>query len=359
MKTALCILLLIPALCFSAPGDVDLKWISPDSESIRYVGRFSEDFGSEWSGSSLSIRFTGPVLNAHLQSQQPVGVEFILNGESRFLLVKPDQTRYVLADDLNGKGMHEATLFRRSEAAYGTVHFLGAEVAENSRLEPIPEKPRKILFIGDSITCAYANETLDRDQGNTPENQNGYLSFAAIAARRLNADLHMICWSGRGLHRNRMLKFEQHETLPKIFDRTLPSQSRNKWDHERFVPDVVVINLGTNDATDRGGQKEALDKEGYIRTYQEFLRHLRNTAPEATLFLTLGPLPHAPITREWLLEAAAPFEDAHVFLYPEFSDPSEIGGHWHPSVKKHHSMADLLVKQIRAVTGWAPEAGQK
>jgi lysophospholipase L1-like esterase len=335
---------------------IPLELVEPDHPAIRYVGRFTPDAQFQWSGSSISLRFSGSSLNAILQTQNPAGVEVILNGESRFLKLSPDQSRYVLAEGLPADQLHEVTLFRRSEAELGTMQFYGFEVKPGTRLERPPSPGRRMLVVGDSITCAYANETLDTSQGNTAENQNAYQSYAAITARRLGADLHMICWSGRGLYRNRMLKFERHETMPKIFDRILPSQAGNTWNHDLFIPDVVVINLGTNDATDRDGQKTPLEQKDFVSTYRAFLTRIRSLAPDATLFVTLGPMGDhvAPITREWLEEAAAPFEDAHVLLFPGYTDPSEIGGHWHPSVKKHHMMAEELLEAILAVTDWEP-----
>lgn len=331
----------------------ELQRLDPDAVVFRYVGRFTPDFEFEWTGSSISLQIEGTsTVAAHFRTTSPVGMEIVLNGRSTLLVLDPAKTRYVVARNLPHEERHTLTLFRRSEATYGTVTFLGVEVEKDAELHRPPEKPRRLLFVGDSITCAYANETLDTNQGNTVVNQNASLSYAAIAARALDADLHMICWSGRGLYRNRMLRYEQHETMPKIFDRTLPSKTDSDWDPDRYFPDVVVINLGTNDATTRQGQKDPLSRQGYIRAYQNFLRRLRRQAPDCTLFVTLGPMGHAPINREWLEEVIAPFEDAHILIYPPFADASEIGGHWHPSVKKHHSMAVQLIDAITAATGW-------
>jgi len=184
----------------------------------------------------------------------------------------------------------------------------------------------------------------------TVENENGYMSYALIAARKLEMDAMLLCWSGRGMYRNRNRTNDRTGTLPELFEQTLPFDSNESWDPTRFVPDVIVVNLGTNDSADLDGAKVPLPKEKFISTYAAFLKKLRAIAPEAKLILSIGPMQSGPVA-DWLPELAGQFEDASVLVYSKYANKGDIGGHWHPSVQKHQSMARELVEVIQTATG--------
>ncbi len=201
------------------------------------------------------------------------------------------------------------------------------------------------------FTCGYGNEAKTLAEGNTVENENGYMSYAPIAARALEADLMMFCWSGRGLFRNRQLNDDQATTIPKIFNQTLPMSGTPEWDHSRFVPDVVVINLGTNDMAEQNGKKAPLPKAGYVAAYKQFITRIRAIAPDSKIIISIGPMGFKPVS-EWLPEIAAEFDDVSVLVYAPFTGPEDKGGHYHPSVQKDHAMALELIQAIEGVVSW-------
>ncbi|VGO19256.1 SGNH/GDSL hydrolase family protein [Pontiella sulfatireligans] len=323
--------------------------IAPDHPTIRYVGRFTEDHRFGWTGSTIEVDFQGSELFAELELADgaAAGMTVVVDGEPRFLKVSKGRNSYKLADGLDA-GTHRITLFKRSEGAIGTVRFHGFDISDEGKLLR-PETPRmRMLVIGDSITCGYGNEAKTLDEGNTVENENGYMSYAPIAARELGADIMMFCWSGRGIFRNRQLKYDQATTIPKIFDQTLPLDANIKWDHTRFVPDVVVINLGTNDMAEQNGKKEPLPKEGYIAVYKQFITRIRSYAPESKVIISIGPMGDEPVS-EWLPEIAGAFDDVSVLVYAPFAGADDTGGHHHPSVKKDKAMAAELVVAVESM----------
>jgi lysophospholipase L1-like esterase len=159
----------------------------------------------------------------------------------------PEQEVYPLARNLE-EGTHRVRISKRTEAQVGTASFLGFRVREGSALS-LPAAPlRRLEFVGDSITCGYGNELSTDDPGSysfTSANENALLAYGGIAARALEADYVAIAASGRGLVRN--YGGASGLTAPEFYDLTAPNASWPTWDSSRYTPDVIVVNLGTND----------------------------------------------------------------------------------------------------------------
>lgn len=243
--------MIIVSKCIATELPVKIEASHP---SIHYTGRFTEDHRFGWSGSRIEIKTDAADAAGILElvSGASAGITVIVDGEEHFLKVEANRTVYPLASGLESGKHHRIVLFKRSEGSRGTVRFKGFQLSKNAQVFPPTIPNRKILVIGDSITCGYANEAASVNEGNTVENENGYMAYAPIAARKLNAELIMVCWSGRGMYRNRQKNNDTAETIPVLFDRTLPESQTPKWDHSRFIPNVVVINLGTNDKSTNG-----------------------------------------------------------------------------------------------------------
>jgi hypothetical protein len=344
MKKILVSLLLLTALATQAAP------VAPEHDAIRYVGRFSVDYRFDWTGCMIETDFTGSTIQAELDlvDGSAAGMTVVVDGVPRFLKISSAKKTYLLAEDLEIGKKHRIVLFKRSEGAKGTVQFGGFHTSEDGTLSR-PEAPsRKMLVIGDSITCGYGNEAKTMKEGNTVENENGYMSYAPIAARTLNADLMMFCWSGRGMYRNYHLNNDQASTIPKMFNQTLAMDKNSEWDHSNYIPDIIVIHLGTNDNSTHGG-KEPLPKEGYIDTYKQFITRLRTDAPKSKIVISIGPMQAGPISN-WLSEIAASFDNVSTLTYSPFEGEDDKGGHYHPSVKKNIKMATRLVEAIHVLT---------
>ena len=76
---------------------------------------------------------------------------------------------------------------------------------------------------------------------------------------------------------------------PQLFDAALPvDRHPSPWNHADYVPDVVVVSLGTNDFNlDLGPLPE---REAYVSAALSFLRTIRGRYPNAQLFVTEGAI---------------------------------------------------------------------
>ena len=76
------------------------------------------------------------------------------------------------------------------------------------------------------------------------------------------------------------------ETMPILWQRTIPTDSSSHWDPSQWMPDVVVINLGTNDYNAGGADPSA----NFQSTYLQFVKQLESAYPGVFVFGAVGPM---------------------------------------------------------------------
>ncbi len=349
-------LVFIAVLAFASVALAQPLTVAPNDPHLQYSGRFTSDHTFGWTGSAIRCRFTntaGTSLEAHFTTdRRRIAMQVVVDREPRGVIyLTRDQQRYDVVDDLP-PGEHTVALVQRTEPYFGGATFVGFTLSGGATLRPLPSFDRRILALGDSITCGYGNDANDPAEGNTAENENGYMSYAAIAARHLDADLTMLCWSGKGMFRDRSERpRDRMNPLPTLLERTLPLRDANDWPMDRHVPDVITINLGTNDLFRRDGEKPALQKDDYVTAYRQCIERLHRDFPGARIFACIGPMAFDPIDA-WVRALADDYEYVHYVEFAPYAGGEDVGGHWHPSVTKHRRMAKHLAAEIQRVMDW-------
>ena len=147
------------------------------------------------------------------------------------------------------KGVHRVLIQKRTEGEWGKTTIHQFVLPAGGKLEKETDRPsRHIEFIGNSLTCGYGVEGKDRSEPYKAETENCNLSYATIIARYFDADYTLIAHSGRGVVRNygdsvRVSAVTMKDRMLNTFDMDLDK----KWDFKTYKPDLVVINLGSND----------------------------------------------------------------------------------------------------------------
>ncbi len=347
---------------------------TPEPPAVRFIGRFDHTasngprFG--WSGSTLIARFVGPSVAVDLHqvshgTDENGGTlddryEVLLDGQRVVTLEAQAGThRYPLASGLDG-GVHEVTLYKRTEGLVGEGQLIGFDFGGGQLLSPPPRAARRIELIGDSITAGYGNEGADENCPFTDATENHYLTYGAIAARALQAEQVTIAWSGKGIYRNE--NGSTHQPLPSVYGRTLPTRSNPSWGPSSWIPDVVVVNLGDNDFV-----TGAPPQMPFTEAYRQFLATLRSQYPNAHIICAIGPMmsDNFPAGAQALTKARAWISglvternnqgDAKVsFLeFPNTDESVEGAGcGFHPNLFTHQKLGQQLEAFIRQRTGW-------
>jgi lysophospholipase L1-like esterase len=309
-------------------------------------------------GSSLAMRAGSSTANSRL------GL-IVDGGPPRVIRLPAGEARVPLADGMTA-GVHSLELFHRTETWQGIVTVAGFELGPGARLLP-PDRPpqRRLLFIGDSVTCGEGTDRpADGAMKDAASTSNGYLSYGMVLGRTLDAQVHLVCYGGRGLIRDWRGKTNV-ANAPTFFDLAIAADSRGArvpWDHAGYVPDVVVVSLGTNDFNLALGQLPA--REEYVTAYLAFVRAIRGRYPRARVFLTEGAIvddeedptrPRKTVLAGYLAETVRRLGDENVRVVPATHYPGDAYNP-HPTAAQHLEMARDLEPVVRRAMGWnAPD----
>lgn len=220
-------------------------------------------------------------------------------------------------------------------------------------LRPTDKKDRKIEFIGDSITCGYG--VLGKPEAPfSTETESADDAFAVQCARALDADYQLVSFSGIGVI-SRYIEPEENEPLtdvlmPALYPHTDAVLAKRygwrpeSWDFSSFCPQVVVINLGTNDDSYTRGIRER--EERFEEEYCEFVRNIHRRNPGAEIVCTFGVmsqrlLPRVEEAVQRLSESGVPVRMHREEPMP----PGEVTGcDGHPSAQRQRKMAESLTE---------------
>lgn len=135
--------------------------------------------------------------------------------------------------------------------------------------------------------------------------------------------------------------------IPKIYPYAAFGSS-TVWDYDQYQPDLIVVNLGTNDVY--GGTDVVTLRNGV----KAFLTQLRTAHPQSTIVWVYGLMRDdflQDIQAE--VEAFSQTDEAVHFLPAAIATGSaEIGSMDHPSDDAHARLAKTLQPQLKAIMGW-------
>ncbi|MBQ9544536.1 MAG: hypothetical protein IJV00_05365 [Clostridia bacterium] len=227
----------------------------------------------DWSGSALEFRLncSGDVFVSAIgsyatslgdgNSNFTVYVDGVQTGTVR--VSRGENSDILIASGLSA-GVHSFRLTKWAHAESAQVTFTNIKCT-GSLLERPADKDVYVEFVGDSITCGYGANNGSND---------GNLSYAYIAAQLMDADWSIFARSGLWLT-------GQTNCIPLLYPyvswyRDGGVEGGELYDFAR-VPDVVVINIGTNDYNGNAG---AAKFEASVRSFIGDVRsHYGNSVP--------------------------------------------------------------------------------
>jgi len=335
--------------------------VPPADTMFRYLGRIDssdpEEYAFYYPGIEIRAAFTGASCFLLLGNESFGAQDVNGNPHSNYYNVFIDDSLAVIevpegkqvikvAENLNDT-VHLLRLYKRTEAVCGRATFRGIGLDPGAGLVPWPAAPPalRIEFVGNSITCGYGNEGDDASCGFTAATENNYLSYGSIAARRLDAEYVAVAYSGKGVIQN--YDRSAQETLPEIYQRINPSDTASQWDFALWKPDIVILNLGTNDFA-----HELPDSAAFVTAYASFLKRIAAYYPGVRIVCLMGPmindswppgLKAATVCRSYIKAAmklaATPYT---VFFEMSTQGPYGFGCDYHPNIRQHQKNAEEL-----------------
>lgn len=336
--------------------------IPPNHPAIRTMGRI-DDADPErpvWVFPYTQARFrcTGTAVGVVLTNRRDYGcscIGAVVDGMQTRVRIPVDDEPIVLtvADHLPDIE-HDVTLFKRQDGEHH-LEILGFTVDDGAEVMPPadPEPTRRIEVYGDSVSCGERNEaTLYAGRADPDADlsaySNAWHSYAAIAARRLGARLHVVAQGGAALlDGTGWFAGPGYTGMESIWDRIEynPGLGPSRpWDFSRYTPHVVVVALGQNDA--HPDDFMARDYDGaqarrWRARYGDFVRALRDRYPRALIVLATTVLAHDAAWDRAIGEVCDAARDPKVVHLLYSRNGAATPGH--PRIAEHGEMAGELV----------------
>lgn len=332
-------------------GAVD---IAADNPNIRYSGRFDSSDPKkprfDWPGAGIQARFTGASIAVRISGGEN---EFnvLIDGEMKpRLSMQNGKSFYVAAQGL-AAGEHTLELVKRTEGFNGISVFEGLQLEDGGALLPPPPRPgHKIQFYGDSYSAGYGSDATVLECADRRPFDNNYVAFGPVTARAVGAEYSVQAVSGLGMvHNYGDTSPLSAAPFPPFYDRTLFNSETPKWDFTAWVPDLIVIALGTNDFSTAVKPSQAQ----YASAYKEFIRKLRGHHPQTRILcVTFSADDFQGRYVDTLVRELTAQGDGRIhWKHMPPLVTGELGCDWHPNAAGHRKFADQLIPVVRQFLG--------
>lgn len=335
--------------------------IRPSNPLIQYVGRISwakpERPAFNFPGIEIRAAFDGTSLKMVARPKSGYFMAEIDGAKAFKVAFTGEKDSVVSLAAALPEGRHTVRLCYAQEGYKTHPEFWGFILDEGKGLlEPDPLPNRRIEFIGNSITCAYGVESTAAGDPFMFATENHYYGFATLVSDTLNAVHMAVSRSGIGMYRNYGGPTAGSKgDMPDEYAYTLFNNHNYRWDFSSWTPDVVCINLGTNDLSTKG-----YDSALYKNAYRGFLKTVRGHYPTAKIVMLTGCMlgqKENNLQKSLLDDLCRELNDAGdtaIFRFDFSPQTGELGygGSWHPSKKQHEKMASELTPYLKELMKW-------
>lgn len=356
-------------------GKINVLNVLEDISNVKTLGRTYYDSSKLWlafSGAGAAFEFTGTKCTVVIEGDSAANtisednyarIAIEVNGERVIDDMIDESLKTYTVFESDKEETVQVSIIKLSESAMSLFGISSINI-EGSSVKPMETSERKIEFIGDSITCGYGVDDPVAQNHFSTKTEDVTKAYAYMTAKALGADYSMVSFSGYGVisgfsndgNKTDQIVSNYYDSLGFSYTTFAGGQKAEAvaWDHESFQPDIVVINLGTNDDSycqnDKGRQLD------YQTQYTELIKKVRAANPDAHILCTLGIMGDRLFDS---IEAAveeykAQTGDTRVSTMKfDVQNPADgYSADWHPSVATHQKAAQKLTDEIRNIMGW-------
>ena len=346
------------------PNPVDYVAVS-GSDYVSW-GRSNAKNNLIWSGATFEYSCTGTYagLTINTDNNAQGAIDVSIDGGAFVRYELTDGTKdYVFADDLD-EGTHTVRVVRLSqEWVLKSAKVEKIIVSEGAKVISGYTHPTdlKIEFLGDSITAAVGIDHYTD-------------CYSYLTAEALNAEYRVCAMPGCGVYRwggwDPTKTDASTRNMLTMYNDVFVNDG--KYDHSSFSPDVVVMNIGTNDSVNIGeygyfgvnytGDKDYkteqinLYVENFTSEYAKLLEKIHTEHPDAVIVACCGQMGLNSRLETAIKEQIATFLTKYPtakceFLKFPYSSDMSAATKWHPGVSAHKANAEALTAKIREMLG--------
>lgn len=258
----------------------------------------------------------------------------------RIVVKKNEKQTLVIAEELE-EGEHLIQLFRQTENKRGNV-TISALAITGELLDAPEENEIFVEFIGDGLTTGVGNQgggTMSKLPAGVPLYQDGTQSYAFLTAQYLGADLSVVAEESVAL-----LCCEEGNAISDIYDyfpNTISMYQATR------TPDIIVVNLGTNDYLNRFSYEKSLtDIKNELAA---FVKVLKEKHPQAKIVLVSGMMEDT--LKKYVMEVVDELGGEQKDLYYQQLVLDTNGTSGYSSEKGHEQSAAVLADFLKQKFG--------
>ncbi|OOM77541.1 endoglucanase E precursor [Clostridium puniceum] len=361
-----------------------------DMENLKVHGRTTECLSPLtlfWTGSGIELNAKGSELWIEVESDYDIYEPWIsivinsvpvsrqmLTGGKQWLCVFRGMNESVVK---NIRVVRDVQAMSEDPSTLMQIHA----VKFDGQFLPIEEKPYKIEFIGDSITSGEGAIGAKQEEDWISMWFSGVNNYTAMTSEAMNAEHRIISQSGWGV----LTSWDNNpnSNIPEYYEKIcgLLTGKKNKAlgafkenNFESWQPDIVVVNLGTNDAgafyspewkDEKNGKiyKQRLNEDGTfneedLNSFEEsvlnFLVKIRRYNKKAHIVWIYGMLgiPMMPAIYRAVDKYIKKTGDikTSVFQLPNTTEET-VGARSHPGILSHERAAKSLTEYLKEILG--------
>ncbi len=323
---------------------------------IRYLGRTVSQNNTQIfrnTASGYEVIFYGKKLTAKMPNVSGTTVMAVfVDGETdpEAKKIYLGATKEVVLAEFDRADVHIVRVQKVTEESISIGSLASLSVEGGGLLMPADTKKMKIVAYGDSITCGYGNMRPNASvDGLSADTQNGLMTYAALAARELGAEYEAFARSGIGLYTN---AHNMPYNMMNVYDYISPmSDGSQRWDLAQDHPDMVIINLGTNDLGATQNKADSIPEgfpfysdEGIRAAYISFVKALNEAYGEGVVYFLVGGM--MTNGTDTAMQGAAQALNAQGINTHVVILPGRTGYGGHPMLDVHEAAAGVLYNAI-------------
>ncbi len=327
----------------------------------------------EWSGAGCTLRFCGQQVRICFLGTPgalPVRFRTVLDGQTQYFMLtgngalrepldfEPDDAAMdggapVLTLNAADDGAHTLELLRVTEVRPPVLPAQGSLFLESvsisgcapSFMAPPAPRPKRICFIGDSITNGWGVTGAPTSDAFRLTEEDFTRSYAFLTAAAMDAEWSVCAVSGHGVVSH--CSGDRSEPMKYFYPRASRSLACPMAPEHA---DTIVVALGTNDA---GG---GVSTEEMAHGAEEFLDMLRAQAPDTEIVWMCDIMNQGATEAIRSVVARRRAADAHLHCLSiglTQAAHGEVGAAGHPNEKGQRRIAQTLIELLRTLPAWA------
>ena len=299
------------------------------------------EFSSTISGNSENRYpyFNVAVDNEVLPTISPDRTFFLTGGNERVCIVK----------DLKNE-RHTVKCLKMSEPYDATVSITSFETNGEFYKRNLSYDSGSLRFMFVCASGGSGHGALGTKGARTTKNSSALHSFNYLTARMFDADVQFVAHSGWGV------AYPKNKAISKVLDHsgiTITNsvdgaKTTAAWDHAKWVPDVILFNIGGNDTT-----KDGFDQSVYQKEVVAMVQKFHELYPNAYMVWThtnsnAGKFAVAAMTDAGILKEGY----MQIVIIPKVGADGTEGAADHNSLKTHITTADIIADALSKQWGF-------